>query len=298
MAKVKNKPETFRFKHLDAIGASAAEDDVDFLQSCFVDDGYLARLGNTQDAKSIILGRTGAGKTALLKKLYNDEERIIEIQPESLALAYISNSTILNFISDLGVNLDIFFRLLWRHIFTVEILRHHFSISSKNQNSFFFQRLPDFLKNKSHKRAIEYLRRWGEKFWEETEYRIKEITTKLEKEIESSLGLKATELNLSINPSKKVAEEQKQEIIQRAQTIINKVQIRELSDVIKLIDEEVLTDPQKKYYIIIDRLDEDWVEDRVRYRLIRSLIDTIRDFNLISNAKIIRVTVKSGVWPS
>ncbi len=289
MSKIKRtkKPETFRFRHLDAIGASAAEDDVEFLQSCFVDNGYLPYLHETTDPRSIILGRTGTGKTALLKKLCGDAERVIEIKPESLALSYISNSTILNFISDLGVNLDTFFRLLWRHVFTVEILRRHFSIGSNKSNRFFLQRLVDFIKHKRHREAVEYLRQWGETFWEETEYRIKEITQKLESEIEGSIGMKATELNVSINPSKRITEEQKKEIIQRAQTVVNRVQVRELSSVINLIDEEVLTDPQKKYYIVIDRLDEDWVEDRVRYRLIRSLIDTIRNFNSVRHAKII-----------
>ena len=52
----------------------------------------------------------------------NSRDNVIEVQPESLALAYISNSTILQFVHDLGVNLNIFFRLLWRHVFTVEIL--------------------------------------------------------------------------------------------------------------------------------------------------------------------------------
>jgi len=291
MKKPSKKPTTFRFKPLDAIGASAAEDDEDFLQSCFVDDGYLSLLSETTNAKSLVLGRTGAGKTALLKKLCSDAERVIEIQPESLALSYISNSTILNFISNLGVNLDTFFRLLWRHIFTVEILRRHFSIGSKKQNNFFLQKLSDYFRNKNHRRAVEYLREWGEEFWEETEYRIKEITTKLENELESSIGIKAADLrsgvSLSLNPSKKITEERKQEIIHRAQTVINKVQIRELSDVIKLIGEGILTDPQKKYYIVIDRLDEDWAEAQVRYRLIRALIDTIRIFNSVRHAKIV-----------
>lgn len=287
MAKTKNKSTVFRFRQLDAIGASAAEDDIDFLQSCFVDNGYLSHLHETNNSKSIILGRTGVGKTALLKKLCADAERVIEIQPESLALSYISNSTILNFISNLGVNLDTFFRLLWRHIFAVEILRHHFLIGSKNNNIFFFQRLADHIRNRKHREAVEYLRQWGEEFWEETEYRIREITTTLEKDIESSIGMKAAEINLSISPSRKITEEQKQEIVQRVQTVINRVQVRELANVINLIDEEVLTDPQKKYYIIIDRLDEDWVEERVRYRLIRSLIDTIRNFNSVRHAKIV-----------
>jgi hypothetical protein len=38
---------------------------------------------------------------------------------------------------------------------------------------------------------------------------------------------------------------------------------------------------------VIDRLDEDWVEDKLRYLLIRALIETIREFGKVRNAKII-----------
>jgi hypothetical protein len=67
---------------------------------------------------------------------------------------------------------------------------------------------------------------------------------------------------------------------------VNNVQIRQLSDIIDLID-RVTTDPQKRYFIIIDRLDEDWIDDKVRYRLIRALIETVRDFGKVKCIKIV-----------
>jgi type IV secretory pathway VirB4 component len=94
-SKSKNQQDGFRFKSLDNIGVAAAEDDTDFLHDCFVDIGDLAVLANCQDPRSIIVGRTGSGKTALLERLLRSEERAIQIRPESLALSYISNSTIL-----------------------------------------------------------------------------------------------------------------------------------------------------------------------------------------------------------
>ena len=122
-----SQSDTFRFRKHDIVGAADAEDDLDFLRSCFIDTGSLRVLKNCADPRRIVLGRTGSGKTALLKRLAEAEERVIEVHPESLSLGYISNSTILRFFSSLGVNLDIFFKLLWRHVFTVEILKHHTS---------------------------------------------------------------------------------------------------------------------------------------------------------------------------
>jgi hypothetical protein len=58
--------------------------------------------------------------------------------------------------------------------------------------------------------------------------------------------------------------------------------------VISLLAENIFDDPQKKYYIVIDRLDEDWVpDDRIRLKLIKALIETIRTFRRVRSVKII-----------
>lgn len=44
---------------------------------------------------------------------------------------------------------------------------------------------------------------------------------------------------------------------------------------------------QKKFYILIDKLDERWVDASVRFRLIRSLLETLKTFRKIQNLKII-----------
>jgi hypothetical protein len=67
---------------------------------------------------------------------------------------------------------------------------------------------------------------------------------------------------------------------------VNQVQIQELSYVLELLD-SILEDPKKKYYIVIDRLDENWVDEGLRYLLIRALIETVRDFRKVRHAKII-----------
>jgi hypothetical protein len=197
-----------------------------------------------------------------------------------------AEDTILNFVAELGVNLDIFYRLLWRHVFTVELLKNHFQINSEEAKRTFLQKFSDLFKNQKQKKALEYLENWGKEFWQETEYRIKEITNKLESEIQANIGTTVPGMNIGIGALKKITDDQKSEIVKRSQEVVNKVQIRQLSDIIDLID-EVLTDPQKKYYILIDRLDEGWIEDTLRYKLIRALIETIKDFRKVRFAKII-----------
>ena len=277
----------FRFRRLDNIGAAAAEEDIDFLKNCFVDTGIMSVLSDCRDPRSVAIGRTGSGKTALLSRLSETEERVIEILPESLSLSYISNSTVLNFFDRLGVKLDIFFKLLWRHVFAVELIKHHFKIWKEPDKYSFLDRIRSYFAddNKS-KEALEYLETWGKEFWEETEYRIKEVTTKLENDLKGAVETRFPNISFSISASDKLSREKKAEIIQRAQHVVNKVQIRQLSDIIHLID-KVLSDPQKSYYIVIDRLDENWIEERLRYRLIRALIETVKDFRKIRYAKIV-----------
>ena len=121
----------FHFTKHDSIGANAAEDDEAFLTDCFVDTGDLGMLLDFNNSKCIACGRTGSGKSALLQSIKRRRaHQIIEIRPETLSFNYIANSTIIRFFIDLGVNLDPFFKLLWRHIVAVEIIRHKFRLKT------------------------------------------------------------------------------------------------------------------------------------------------------------------------
>src|SRR5262249_26824266 len=253
--------DQFRFKRQDNIGVADAEDDKAFLANCFVDTGIVDALRNCSDPRRIVLGRTGSGKTSLLLRLAETPETVIQVRPQSLALAYLSNSTILNFLMQLNVNLDVFFKLLWRHVFTVEIIKAHFHIEDETSKNRFIEWVLNQFRDKKHKQALDYLEKWGKSFWEDTDYRIKEVTTKLETDVKTAIGANIAPVNLSAEAVGKLSEEQKQEITNRAQRVVNEVQIRQLSDVIDLLA-EILADPLKRYYVVIDRLDENWIEDK------------------------------------
>ena len=280
------KQDKFRFRKLDNIGVAAAEADIDFLKDCFVDAGDVGILSNCRDPRSIVVGRTGSGKTALLSRLLGTEDRVIDIRPESLALSYISNSTILNFFDHLGVKLDIFFKLLWRHVFIVELLKHHSTVWKDPAKSSIIEKIRSRFVDDKDKKALDYLETWGSTFWEETEYRIKEVTTRLENDLRGSVMAGFPSISFALSAAGKLSGEEKSEIIHRAQRVINTVQIRQLSEIIDLTD-RALSDPQKRYFIVIDGLDENWIEDRLRYRLIRALIETVKDFRRIRHAKIV-----------
>jgi hypothetical protein len=290
------KSEKFVFRKHANIGYADAVEDRDFLINTFVDNGELELLTNKKKPECIVVGRTGAGKTALLEKIKESNSRVIQLAPEGLALNFLSNDTALGFYTAAGVNMDLFYRLLWRHIFSIELIRNHFQIENEAARDSFIEKLKDKFKNNlARKQAIDYLTEWGGSFWQESEYRVKEITKTFEKDmntaVEANFGTKIPGFDagahLTAEMANNLTEEQKAEIVQIGQSVVNKVQIKVLSDIMDVIN-KVIDDPQKLYFITIDRLDETWVSEELRYHLIRALIETVRDFNnKIVNVKII-----------
>jgi len=281
--------EMFTFRKHASIGAAAAEEDAKFLSECFIDTGDLDPLVDCSDRRRIILGRTGVGKSALLKKLIDTTNAIV-INSETLSFNYLTNSTILQFFLEAGVKLDLFFKLLWRHVFTVELLRSRYNLTTKTETKSFLETIKSpFIRDPHKQRAIKYLLQWGDQFWEDTEYRIKEITHRIEKELKASIEGKFSFVNLGAHAASKLSNEEKIEIVQRGKSVINAIQMRELTDVLQFLNEDVFADSKQHFYICIDRLDENWIDDNFRYLLIRSLIETIRDFLQVQNIKIVAV---------
>lgn len=278
----------FKFRKHVTVGAYAAEDDATFLTECFIDTGDLAILRDLTKPERIIIGRTGSGKTALLTQLRRSEDRAIQIRPEHLSLNHISNSTVLRFFTELGVHLDLFYKLLWTHVFAVELLREHFGLVDEASKRRAFDPLW-FTKGASRKRkAASYLAEYGDKFWEETEYRVKEVTQRIEDQLSDSLKGVLGPATVNLQDVSKFSTEEKAEIAHRGQSVVNDVQVHRLEDVLVALREEFEANSQLRYFLVIDRLDEGWVDDSIKNALIRALVETLREFaNAVPQAKIV-----------
>jgi hypothetical protein len=137
------------------------------------------------------------------------------------------------------------------------------------------------------RKALEYFNEWGDRFWLDTDEQLKIITKKLETDTKSSIGAKYSEVSLSLDGAKKLSDEERCEIKQRASLVVNGLQIRKLNEVLDLLAEHSFDDPQKKFYILIDQLDEEWAGTETRVRFIRALIEEIKTFRRIKQTKII-----------
>jgi len=93
----KGQPNRVVFQGGVRIGFADAEDDTDYLHECYVDIDQVQQVLNTEDPGSILLGRTGCGKTAAIMHIVSVQDNVIQIEPETLSLNFISNSNILSF---------------------------------------------------------------------------------------------------------------------------------------------------------------------------------------------------------
>ena len=278
----RHRPSKHIFRAGSRIGFADAEDDTEFLNECYIDVGHVQQALNTEDAGSILLGRTGAGKTAAIIHITAVEENVIRLSPEDLSLNFISNSNILSFVHSLGVNLDLFFQLLWRHVLCVELLNHHYSVKRRRDFDGAISSLKELIgKNPAKRLALDYLETWGTSFWEESQKRIKEIVEGFENELEAAVNLSALGVPVNAQGSAKITGQQRSEIVSQARRVVDEVQIRKLSSLMDIMAEDIFNNKQEKYYIVIDRLDENWVDDSLRYKLIRALIESIKTFRKI-----------------
>ena len=287
----------FVFRRNVTIGAADALEDEDFLRETFVDTGDLDVLKSITGHKSVILGRTGAGKTALLRHLRQTQDHVIELSPEDLALTYLSDNGVLRFFAAAGVNLHLFYQLLWRHVIAVEIVRERFHVVDETSRDGFFRRLSRHLGgNRQKEAAIEYLREWGSSFWLGSKERVEEVTRTFETNLTRSatavggIDLKGLSARGELNAgtARRLSEEQRASVQNYGQEVVDRVQMEKLSKVMEILDQELLEDKQNPIFITVDRLDKSWAPDDLRYRLIRALLDASRDFNnRVSNVKVL-----------
>jgi len=110
---------------------------------------------------------------------------------------------------------------------------------------------------------------------------------KLERDTRASIGGDYSGLSLNAEYARRLTEEQVHEVKRRATEVVSGMQIQKLNEILSLLAEYSFDNPQKKYFIVIDQLDENWAENETRYKFIRALIEEIKVFRKIKNIKII-----------
>jgi hypothetical protein len=113
------------------LGNDVAESDP-LLETAFYDSAaYQAVESREQPHCLFLIGRTGSGKSALLKHLEEQHPTdVVRIIPENLSLPYISNLDVIRKLQLANVVPDPFFVALWKHVLLVELIQHRYKITS------------------------------------------------------------------------------------------------------------------------------------------------------------------------
>ncbi len=270
------------------LGTAAAENDDFYFSECFVDTGLIDQLLSPLSAQSIVAGRTGSGKSAILRKIEETSEHVCILNPETLSLGFLADSWLLNFLTTKDVDLGLFYQQLWRHVLVIELLRYEKNLESEYKVKSFIQSFSDIFKDNTAKlRAFEYLTKYGGQFWEDTELRVRHIAQAFEDNLSAEMGASFAGIRSKIEAGSNVSQTESSEIISNARKIVNSIQMQELSKIIDILNEDVFDDKKRQVILLIDNLDLQWADSRIQMKLIEALVNVIPKFRKIQNIKII-----------
>jgi hypothetical protein len=293
----------YRLKKGVKIGALAAESD-SMLGRVFVDIGNANDLIDPSNPLFLILGRTGSGKTALIRHIEDNCENASRLDPEALSMQYLHSNTMLKTIAEWGVHLDVFFKYLWRHILILELIKLRYgkeekaSIIAKIKNMLFRQ-------SNTQEQALQYLEEHGNEYWVLADTHVKAFTNELEQKLEKDNKLMAAFASSHggalINATRMDANSKKDtvsgEVVQQAQRIVNDYQIAALNSVLESLGGDSFKDTQRKYHVFIDDLDKNWMPDDEFYiELLKGLLYEVRELNAkLGGAKVV-VAMRTNIY--
>lgn len=282
------------------LGGEQAEADP-LLQDGFFESPAFLTVADRSDPRCFLVGRTGAGKSAILQRLEEENDgHVIRISPEDLSLPYITDLSAVRYLTDLGVHLDPLFIALWKHVLLIEVIKNRYKVDTPDAKQNFLRTLSSRIsRDKSKLAALEYLDDFEGRFWCETDERVREITTRFERQVEAEaggkLGVAGAGVLAGVSAADVASVETRTEQAERFQRIVNETQLPRLNQMVKVLDEDILDSPQHFTYIVIDDLDRDWVDEQVANTLIRCLFRAVVDLKRVRNLKVV-VALRTNIF--
>lgn len=284
------------FKNSDQIGSLDAETDT-FLEECFVESSMyetLKKFNKDIDfTKRIIVGRTGSGKTALLKKLTQDNsiKKHAIIEAESTVFEHIKNNIFISQLLEKNIDLRVFYKSLWIHVLLVKVIEITFP-----SNSSFYEKIQSLVGGKKKKYNIElaqeYLDKYSDNFFNDKI--VSEITEKMQSELSGSLGGSFAKV------TGKLTDEVAQKIQTETARYVSSELLRKQKELIKIITEEASDESQNRVIISIDDLDKSWLSSSsIRYDFINALLDAFKELIDVRSVKVlisIRTDILMGIY--
>jgi len=264
-------------RHMN-IGTGAAESE-DYLTESFYETDEYKKLLDFENKQTILLGRTGSGKTALIKMLHaNKNISSIEINPDNFVIQYIRNNSFIQEMKSLDINLSVYYKFLWLHEIISGIIKHMFP--DNESASFWGIIFGDLNQNKNIDELKKYLQNNDGIFFKPAT--MENIVNGLDCFIKTKLGNK----NIA-EISTGIGSEQKRTIQSQISMQLNNEHIRNLINTLCVLQEYFGTNTRKKIVVTIDDLDKDWANEDCKYDLLNALQESILMFKGTPNIKIV-----------
>ncbi|SFQ06844.1 hypothetical protein SAMN04488047_1311 [Tranquillimonas alkanivorans] len=212
-----------------------------------------------------------------------------------MAMSHIANSDAVQFMRGIGVDMSIFFQSLWKQVLCIEYIKLILKADDKDKFRFVAKKLIDFVKVDGRREKLErFVGDHEHQFWNTVDENIIEITDALETSVNASLGAEVQKFHARAGYARGLSSEKKVQLQQRARKFVDGKMIAELGQVISILS-EYTRQRQDKYFIIIDQLDEPWVDDSVKYQLIQALFEGVKGLQKLRNFKVV-VALRNDVY--
>ena len=281
----KNQPLRIRFRSDESIGDPDAGNDSFYLKECFVDTAFFDSLTDMSNGKSLLIGRTGTGKTACIQRIKHLSEtqnlKCVEVDVAQEFLGYISGLTLLKEWAETNKhNLTLFFKNMWKHIVIFSIMSKEFSSSGKclDKIAQYFSANKK-AENKLRQQLEDYVNSYGEDFWNPARSTTSEVvkSTVRELEFEGQMDIPGGGARASYRHENSEASSTRgNEAHDKIHAYFRK-QMLQSQAAIESISEYIKGNYRGSFYVLIDKLDEEWIDESIRYHLIRALVETVRD---------------------
>jgi hypothetical protein len=289
------KKVTITLRAGETIGSMAAEDDHNFLEQCFVENPIIDQLKDNTSSRCVLIGRTGSGKSAILWKLEEELSNVSRIIPKEASFNFVANSTIIQYLTQEGVDLEIFYEYLWKHILCIHIIKECLNVKTDDKFKNLINRFEQSsLFDQSYSKVLSYLRENEKTFWNDMEELCSSETKKFSNNITSGLGTSNALVEAQIRSGNNLSEELKVELVQRGRDVINKLQMQKLTQTIEALS-KLLEKKKTQYFILIDDLEDNWGGEKVQNQLILSLLECNKTFRKIKSLKII-IAIREDIF--
>ncbi|WP_407829426.1 P-loop ATPase, Sll1717 family [Shewanella algae] len=291
----------YKFRKNAIIGNLDAETD-SFLEICFYESDVFKGIVNFDSSndnadftRRVIVGRTGSGKTALLKQIVSHGNVKVHdtIEAENTVFEHINNNRFVSNLVANGIDLRVFYKSLWLHVLLVKVINQLYRASYES----FFDFIGDLVSStkKPYKPEIvkEYLDSYKDNFFNDNV--VTEITEKMQRELAGKLNFQV------LNASGKITDENIKKVQRETSSYVSRELIRKQKELIKIVKEEFSDNKQQIRIIIsIDDLDKSWLSSSgIRYDFINALLEAFKELLDIKSVKIlisIRTDILMGIY--